>query len=87
MNEHTKARRSHLDANQNHTYDCGCIIRIPLLRAIPPTLIFCPIHAAAEKLLEACKGFMKFVPPLVAGGETSPFVVQVRDAIAEAEPK
>lgn len=43
--------------------------------------------AAAPKLLEVCKGFMKFVPPLVAGGETSPFVVQVRDAITEAETK
>lgn len=89
MGQKETMRRTHFDENRTCTFDCGCIIRIPLLRAIPPTLAFCPLHAAAPKLLEASKRAKRAIyrQPDQVFRSLDHALLALDAAIAEAEAK
>ena len=66
------------------TYDdvqliCGCLVRQDS-RSYPP-VAFCPVHAAAPELLQACKAIVGRTFP------EDPVGAQLRAAIAKAEGK
>lgn len=44
----------------HHTYECGCVVGVTAtLGAGTPWVAYCPLHAAAPKLLEALVALLK----------------------------